>query len=59
MDRTLEITKLNMFVSDFYPPDYSRDTCWCTNEIGTRYTSGHWNSLANLGSVWLVPSFFV
>jgi len=28
-------------------------------KLGQGILPGHWNSLANLGSVWLVPSFFV
>ncbi|HEF5702150.1 MULTISPECIES: DUF6518 family protein [Bacillus cereus group] len=59
MDRTLEITKLNMFVRIFILPIIVGILVGVLTKLGQGILPGHWNSLANLGSVWLVPSFFV
>ncbi|MDA2164369.1 DUF6518 family protein [Bacillus cereus] len=59
MDRTLEITKLNMFVRIFILPIIVGILIGILTKLGQGILPGHWNSLANLGSVWLVPSFFV
>ncbi|MGG0278984.1 DUF6518 family protein [Bacillus pacificus] len=59
MDRTLEITKLNMFVRIFILPIIVGILVGILTKLGQGILPGHWNSLANLGSVWLVPSFFV
>ena len=57
MDRTLEITKLNMFVRIFILPIIVGILVGILTKLGQGILPGHWNSLANLGSVWLVPSF--
>ncbi|MEG7815471.1 DUF6518 family protein [Bacillus paranthracis] len=59
MDRTLEITKLNMFVRIFILPIIVGILVGVLTKLGQGILPGHWNSLANLVSVWLVPSFFV
>ncbi|MFC9416873.1 DUF6518 family protein [Bacillus mobilis] len=59
MDRTLEITKLNMFVRIFLLPIIVGIIVGILTKLGQGILPGYWNSLANLGSVWLVPSFFV
>ncbi|MGG2933166.1 DUF6518 family protein [Bacillus pacificus] len=59
MDRTLEITKLNMFVRIFILPIIVGILVGILTKLGQGILPGHWNSLANLGSVWLVPSFFL
>ncbi|MGG0290768.1 DUF6518 family protein [Bacillus pacificus] len=59
MDRTLEITKLNMFIRIFILPIIVGILVGILTKLGQGILPGHWNSLANLGSVWLVPSFFV
>ncbi|MGM1713041.1 DUF6518 family protein, partial [Bacillus cereus group sp. BceL180] len=59
MDRTLKITKLNMFLMIFLIPIIVGIIVGILTKLGQSILPGHWNSLANLGSVWLVPSFFV
>ncbi|KXY73861.1 MULTISPECIES: DUF6518 family protein [Bacillus] len=59
MDRTLKITKLNMFLRIFLVPIIVGIIVGILTKLGQGILPGHWNSLANLGSVWLVPSFFV
>lgn len=59
MDRTLEITKLNMFVRIFILPIIVGILVGILTKLGQGILPGNWHSLANLGSVWLVPSFFV
>ena len=57
MDRTLEITKLNMFVRIFILPIIVGILVGILTKLGQGILPGNWHSLANLGSVWLVPSF--
>ncbi|KXI72603.1 hypothetical protein ACS54_00330, partial [Bacillus cereus] len=52
-------TKLNMFVRIFILPIIVGILVGVLTKLGQGILPGHWNSLANLGSVWLVPSFFV
>ncbi|MFK4432249.1 hypothetical protein ABH962_003604 [Bacillus sp. RC54] len=59
MDRALKITKLNMFLKIFLIPIIVGIIVGILTKLGQGILPGHWNSLANLGSVWLVPSFFV
>ncbi|WP_242250529.1 DUF6518 family protein [Bacillus cereus group sp. BfR-BA-01379] len=59
MDRTLKITKLNMFLRIYLIPIIVGIIVGILTKLGQGILPGHWNSLANLGSVWLVPSFFV
>ncbi|EPY7706024.1 DUF6518 family protein, partial [Bacillus paranthracis] len=59
MDRTLEITKLNIFVRIFILPIIIGILVGILTKLGQGILPGNWHSLANLGSVWLVPSFFV
>ncbi|MDA1679541.1 DUF6518 family protein [Bacillus cereus group sp. TH152-1LC] len=59
MDRTLKITKLNMFLRICLIPIIVGIIVGILTKLGQGILPGHWNSLANLGSVWLVPSFFV
>ena len=59
MDRTLKITKLNMFLRIFLIPIIVGIIVGILTKLGQGILPGHWNSLANLGSVWLIPSFFV
>ncbi|ALQ68182.1 DUF6518 family protein [Bacillus thuringiensis] len=59
MDRTLKITKLNMFLRIFLIPIIVGIIVGILTKLGQGILPGHWHSLANLGSVWLVPSFFV
>jgi len=59
MDRTLKITKFNMFLRIFLIPIIVGIIVGILTKLGQGILPGHWNSLANLGSVWLVPSFFV
>ncbi|PEJ98034.1 hypothetical protein CN558_11190 [Bacillus wiedmannii] len=59
MDRTLKIKKLNMFLRICLIPIIVGIIVGILTKLGQGILPGHWNSLANLGSVWLVPSFFV
>lgn len=59
MDRTLNITKLNMFLRIVLLPIVIGIIVGILTKLGQGILPGNWHSLANLGSVWLVPSFFV
>lgn len=59
MDKTLKITKSNMVLRIFLIPIIVGIIVGILTKLGQGILSGNWNSLANLGSVWLVPSFFV
>ncbi|MFD6509947.1 DUF6518 family protein [Bacillus sp. NPDC060175] len=59
MKEKLNITKGNTFLSFFLIPIIVGITFGILTVWGQRILPGHWNSLANLGSVWLVPAFFV
>ncbi len=57
MDKTLKITKSNMFLKIFLIPIIVGIIVGILTKLGQGILPGNWNSLANLGSVWLVPSF--
>ncbi|MDT3499224.1 DUF6518 family protein, partial [Bacillus toyonensis] len=59
MDKTLKIIKSNMFLRIFLIPIIVGIIFGILTKLGQGILPGNWNSLANLGSVWLVPSFFV
>lgn len=59
MDRTLKITKLNIFLRIVLLPIVVGIIVGILTKLGQGILPGNWHSLANLGSVWLVPSFFV
>ncbi|HDR7735270.1 DUF6518 family protein [Bacillus thuringiensis] len=59
MDKTLKITKLNIILRIVLIPIIVGIIVGILTKLGQGILPGHWNSLANLGSVWLVPSFFV
>lgn len=58
MDRTLKITKLNMFLRIFLVPIIVGIIVGILTKLGQGILPGHWNSLANLGSVWLSSILF-
>ncbi|PJZ18439.1 hypothetical protein CEW46_28570, partial [Bacillus cereus] len=53
MDRTLKITKLNMFLRIFLIPIIVGIIVGILTKLGQGILPGNWHSLANLGSVWL------
>ncbi|HDX9656922.1 TPA: hypothetical protein ROY05_006086 [Bacillus toyonensis] len=59
MEKTLKIIKSNMFLRSFLIPIIVGIIVGILTKLGQGILPGNWNSLANLGSVWLVPSFFV
>ncbi|MEC2351364.1 DUF6518 family protein, partial [Bacillus toyonensis] len=59
MEKTLKIIKSNMFLKIFLIPIIVGIIVGILTKLGQGILPGNWNSLANLGSVWLVPSFFV
>ena len=56
MDRTLKITKLNIFLRIVLLPIVVGIIVGILTKLGQGILR-NWHSLANLGSVWLVPSF--
>ncbi|MGE7890137.1 DUF6518 family protein [Bacillus cereus] len=59
MDKTLKITKLNIILRIVLIPIVVGIVVGILTKLGQGILPGNWNSLANLGSVWLVPSFLV